>query len=238
MRCAVARRLGATGLPLLLVVLGWPATAWAQAEDAPGLRPHHFTIGAGLVWSGAYGIGGSTAELRGNATGPTAPPFTLFDADAQVSPATAPELRVGFAVTRRLAIEAGASLGHPRVRVSISNDAEAPAQQLPGEELEQYQFDAAATWQLPIPMGRRFAPFVIGGGGHLRQLHEDRTLAETGQFYYAGGGAKYWWRGGSATSKAIGLRGDVRVNVRRKGIDFDDKLRAYPTLSLSLFVGL
>ena len=214
------------------------APSIAFAQERPALRAHHFTLGVGIQSSGGYDLGAATAELRGNAVGASPPPFTLFTTDSRLTSTTAPEFRAGFAVTRKLAVEFAASLAHPRVGVSIAQDAEAPAQELFGEELEQYQFDVGMTWQLPIPMGARLAPFVIVGGGHLRQLHEDRTLAETGQIYYAGGGARYWLRGGSADAKAIGVRGDVRVNLRRHGIDFEDKMRAYPTVSLSLFIGL
>jgi len=38
--------------------------------------------------------------------------------------------------------------------------------------------------------------------------------------------------------RAFGLRGEARVNLRRNGIDFDNTMRIYPTLSLSVFVGL
>jgi hypothetical protein len=227
---------GFLSVAMLIAAFLTPGVAFAQ--DHPALRAHHFTLGAGLLKSGGYDLGAATAELRGNAVGASPPPFTLFTTDSHLTSVTAPEFRAGFALTRTLAIEFGASLAHPRVGVAIAGDAEAPAQELFGEELEQYQFDVGLTWQLPIPMGARVAPFVIVGGGHLRQLHEDRTLAETGQIYYAGGGARYWLRGGSAASKAIGVRGDVRINLRRKGIDFEDKMRSYPTVSLSLFIGL
>ena len=87
-------------------------------------------------------------------------------------------------------------------------------------------------------MGTRLAPFVSGGVSFLRQLHEDRTLAETGHVYHAGGGARYFLRGGRASGRALGLRGDARVNFRRNGIDFDNTMRTYSTFSLSAFVGL
>jgi hypothetical protein len=211
--------------------------AQAQSAQAPALRPLHFTVGAGVVWSGGYDIGDATAQLRGNAPGATPPPLTLFTAKSRVTPVTAPELRIGFAVTRRTAIELGVALTGPRVGVEISGDAEAPSQQLPGERLQQYLVAGGVTWQLPIRMGARMAPFVSGGATFLRQLHEDRTLAETGQVYYAGGGARYWLRGADGTSRALGLRGDVRVNFRANGIDFEDKMRTYPTFSVAVFVG-
>jgi hypothetical protein len=220
----------------LLALLLMPAVAGAQ--EAPALRAHHFTIGAGLVWSGAYDIGTATAELRGNAPGAIAPPFTLLTADSRVTSVTSPELRVGFALSRRVAAEFGLALTRPRVGVAISGDAEAAAQHLLGEELQQYIFEGGVTWQLPFGARGRFAPFVSGGGAFLRQLHEDRTLAESGQIYYSGVGARYWLRGGRGASTAIGLRGDARMNFRRNGIDFEDRMRRYPTFSLSLFIGL
>jgi hypothetical protein len=210
----------------------------ARAQEAPALRAHRFTIGAGLAWSGPYDIGDATAQLRGNGPGPSAPPVTFFTADSQVTSATSPELRIGFAMTRRLALEFGTSVTQPHIAVAIASDTEAPSQQLPGEKLEQYLFEGGATWQLPLRMGSRLAPFVAGGATFLRQLHEDRTLAETGQIYHVGGGARYFLRGGHGTGRALGLRGDARVNFRRNGIDFENTMRTYSTFSLSVFVGL
>ena len=94
------------------------------------------------------------------------------------------------------------------------------------------------VWHLPRRGGARLRPFVIGGGGYLRQLHEERTLVETGQLYYFGFGARYWLRGGSGTARAFGLRGDLRANLRRGGIDFEDKNRVFPTLAVHLFLSL
>jgi hypothetical protein len=228
-------RKGSGILSLAVALLCWPLAALAQ--DAPGLRAHHFTVGAGLVWSGAYDIGDATAQLRGNGSG-QAPAFTLLTADSRVTSATAPELRVGFAVTRRVALEFGVAVTRPHIGVSIAGDPEAPAQELLGEQLEQYLIGGGVTWQLPIRMGARLAPFVSGGATFLRQLHEDRTLAETGQIYHAGGGARYWLRGGHGSTRALGLQGDARMNFRRRGIDFEDTTRTFPTFSLSVFVGL
>ena len=235
---------GGQGL-LLLAFMAVAATAFAQ--EAPRLRDHHVTLGGGVIWSGGYGVGESTAQLRGNAPGATAPPFTLFTVESRVTAAAAPFFRVGFAVTPALVVEGGVNYAQPRVGMSISRDAEAPAQELAGEKLEQYQIDAGLSWQIPMPLsirekmgsaGSRLAPFASAGGAYLRQLHEDRALAETGQVYYAGGGARYWLRGGQGTTRDLGVRGDIRVNFRTGAIDFDNKTRIYPSVSLMLFVGL
>jgi hypothetical protein len=214
------------------------ATSSAFAQDAPQLRDNRITVNAGATWLGGYDVGSSTAQLRGNGTGAAPASFTLFTADSHFSEAVAPEIRIGLSVTPRLTFEGGASLSHPRIGIRITGDPETGAQDLTGEELQQYVFDGGVTWQLPISLGRRLAPYVTGGAGYLRQLHEDRTFAETGRVYYAGGGARYWLRGGDATSWPAGLRGEFRMNVRDRGIDFEDKRRSYPTFSIFLFVGI
>lgn len=223
--------------PLILVVLMAATPAMARAQDEAGLRPHHLAISVGAASSGGYDIGMKSAQLRGNGIGATPPPFTLFSADSRVTRVTDAELRIEYAVLRRLAVELAVAPSRPSIAVSISGDPEAPNQQLPGEQLRQYRVDGGVTWQLPIA-ARRFAPFASGGVAYLRQLHEDRTLGETGQIYYAGGGARYWLRGGDARSTSVGLRADIRVNVRRGGIDFADAVRRYPTFGVSVFLGL
>jgi opacity protein-like surface antigen len=222
----------------LIALLAALCSTPAFAQDAPQLRDNRVTINAGMTWLGGYDVGTSTAQLRGNGTGPTPPSFTLFTADSRFSTSTARELRVGVSLTPRLVIEGGAALARPRIAVSIAGDAEAPPQELPGEQLEQYVFDAGVNWQMPISLGRRLAPFVTGGAGYLRQLHEDRTFAETGRIYYAGAGARYWLRGGHGRTMPAGLRGEFRMNLRSGGIDFEDKTRTYPTVSLFLFIGV
>ncbi|HUQ88152.1 MAG TPA: hypothetical protein VM096_11375 [Vicinamibacterales bacterium] len=209
----------------------------ASAQDAPVLRAHHVTVGGGLVWSGGYDIGDATARMRGNGPGAAPPDVFLFTAKSRITSASSPELQVGFAATERVALEFGFAFSRPHVAVAIAGDTEAPSQELPGEQLHQYLIGGGVTWQVPVGMGSRMATFVSGGAAFLRQLHEDRTLAETGEVYYAGAGARLWLRGGHAQASALGLRGDARMNFRTNGIDFEDTMRTYPTLSLSVFVG-
>lgn len=228
---------------LVVFALVLPVASFAQ--ETPKLRAHHATVSGGAIWSGPYDVGIATASLRGNGPGASAPAFTLFTADSRMKAAWAPEVRVGFALTPALAIDGGISFARPRIGVAISRDGEAPAQELDGEKLDQYQVDAGLTWQPPMPVrwrrakiARSIAPFVSAGAGYLRQLHEDRALAETGAVYHAGGGVRYWLRGGQRASTDVGVRADVRINVRQNGIDFENRRRTYPSVSLMLFVGL
>jgi hypothetical protein len=120
---------------------------------------------------------------------------------------------------------------------SISGDPEATAQEMAGESLQHFVFDAGVLWELPI-RAARVRTFASGGAGYLRQLHQDRTLVKSGQVYYFGGGARYWLRGRPESSRSLGLRGDLRLNLRRNGIEFEDRTRLYPTLSLLMFLDL
>lgn len=205
----------------------------AAAADA------QVTISGGLGWSGGYDVGDAMATLRTNAPGATPPPFTLFNVvDTRISPSPGGELRVGVAVGTRFTIEGGALLAQRQLAFDINGDRESAAQQFDGETVHHYVFDAGLLWEVPAVLHPRLRTFASGGAGYLRQLHQDRTLVESGQVYYAGGGAKFWLRGRPASSTSVGLRGDVRLNLRRDGIDFEDKSRVYPTLSLFMFVGL
>lgn len=198
------------------------------------------TISGGVGWSGGYDVGGSTAELRTNAPGAASPPFRLFSVDSRISPAPGGEVRVGVVIARDITLEGGAVLSRRRLAFTIAGDAEAGAQRLPGETLQNYLFDAGVLWELPppVPRGRRVRAYAAGGAGYLRQLHQDRTLVESGEVYYVGGGARYWLRGRPASPRSLGLRGDVRMNLRRRGIDFENRARIFPTASVLVFIAL
>jgi hypothetical protein len=82
-----------------------------------------------------------------------------------------------------------------------------------------------------------WVPFATGGGGYLRQLHEDLTVTEEGHVVFVGGGVKRglvarprgWLRG-------VGARADARLDVLTGGITIDDKTRSHVAISGSLFI--
>jgi hypothetical protein len=224
------------GLAWLLVSV-LPVVADAQGRDQPpALEARHVTVSGGVIWTGGYAIGDATAELRGNAIGPTAPPFTLFAADTTIDATAGFEARVGFAVTRDLTIETGFSYQRPGLTTELSQDAEAEETTIEAEQLAQYVVDVAVVWQIPgVSIGKRMRPFVSGGGGYLRQLYDERTLVETGSVYYAGGGVRYWLRGGDGQRRSVGIRADARVQWRRDGVEFENKTRAMPVIGVLVF---
>jgi len=215
------------------------ATPTAAATDAgPALRVHRFTVAAGLIVTGGYPLGDRTAEFRRNATGPPSP-FMLFRADARMSGSTSAEGRVGFAVTRILSVEVGATYGKPQLAVTIAQDPEADGAPVVAEKISQLTIDVSGIYQISqLRLGSRARPYVMGGAGYLRQLHEDRLLVETGRIIHLGGGVRYWLRGGGDTGRAFGVRADVRFVHRTNGIDFEKRSRSYPVFSLLGFFGL
>lgn len=231
----VARAQACRGV-LLVVMFG--GSAHAQSSESPAPRAHHVTVSAGGLWSGAYSIGDSSATLRTSAPGATPPPFTLFATESTINQATGLLVHAGFALTRSITIEGGGSFSRPSLSTQISQDAEQATAAVESEPLQQYVFDAGAIWYLPVHLGSRARLFAAGGGGYLRQLHQERTLVETGRIYYAGTGVDIWLHGGHGPTRAIGLRSDLRANWRQDGIEFGGKTRVFPTVTVVLFVGL
>jgi hypothetical protein len=215
---------------LIVMALCW--CAGATHADA------QVTISGGLAWLGGYPVGTSTAQLRTNAPGAVTPALTLFSVSSRIAPSVAGGVRIGVGITSSLTVEGGAAIGRQRLAFSISGDRESPSQQLEGESVWHYLFDAGLAWQLGRPRGTRLRTFVLGGAGYQRQLHQDRTLVESGQLLYAGAGARYWVWGRPDSSRSLGVRVDARANLRRHGIDFENKTRLYPSLSLLLFLAL
>ena len=216
----------------------WALPALAQDAD-PALRAHRFTVLLGGSWVGGYPIGENTALIRSNQPGTLTPEgIPLFHAESSFEHAFGTEARVGFALTRTLAVEAGASFAQPNLAVDISQDSESGPVRIADEHVTEFIIDLNVNWQVPgFRVGPHGRPYVLAGGGYLRQLYEDRIKVETGSVAYVGGGVRYWFRGGDATHRALGLRAEARLLMRRGGIDLANDLRSSPVINLFGFLG-
>lgn len=210
----------------------------AQSASDASLRRHEVVVSGGPIFSGGYDIGESLAQLRSNATGAQPPPFTLFGVSSSMEPLAGVEGSVGYALTPSLLVEGGGWFARANIAVNLSRDAEASPRSIDGEKLHQVILSGAVVWQLPWSLGRNVAPFLTAGAGYLRQLHEERTLVEDGRILYLGGGARYFIRGGRGRGRSVGLRGDLRTTWRSPGVDFENKTRLFPSITVLLFVGL
>lgn len=218
---------------VLLAVAAAPSSAQTVgARPAPRIEVE---AGGGLI--GGTDLGRGDANLRASAT--ARQPFRLFTADSRFERAPTVHLRAAVPLGLRFALEGGVTRGRPEIRTSLTADAESAAPRTSVEQVDQYVFDASLLWMLDaLRLGDRLVPFVVGGGGYLRQLHEGRTLIEHGQIYHAGGGIKYWLLSrATGVVRSAGLRGDARVLVVRGGISFDDRPRPHAAVSGGLFVG-
>jgi Outer membrane protein beta-barrel domain len=204
------------------------ATAPALAQSGRG----RLEISGGGVFLGGFSFDERTAELTSNSDTGTGGTFDLFTTDAELKPAFGVRARVGVFVTPSFAVEGGLRFTKPILEVAIGDDTEDAEDTIAEETVSQYLFDASAVWHFgnARAAGRRAVPFVYGGAGYLRELHEGDALVEESVEYHAGGGVK-WWLG---AARRLGVRADVGVSIREGGVDFEDKRRIIPEAGASL----
>jgi hypothetical protein len=229
---------------LVLSLAAVPSLAHAQgARPAPSPSP----VGEGrLEISGSAGVSAGhhldtePATETGNGV-PSGSPVTLFQTDTSFERGTLFEGRVSWRFSRAFAAEGTFSVTRTHLRTEIKNDSEEAAPTTATSPLNQYTGEGGLVWQPPrLRFHRgRARIFITGGGGYLRQLHDDATLVETGASAYAGGGLKYRLHEATkkAALKALGIRVDGRVNMLRGGFDVvENAWHSYPSLSAGIFV--
>jgi hypothetical protein len=220
---------------IIALALALSCAATATAQDAPAFRPRQVIVSGGTALTSGYPIGDLTVTIPRNAAG-TPPPFTLLQAQSEISRTTGVDLRVAVALTRSFAIEAGAAYARPELGVTVSQDPELTAGAFASERISQYVIDVSGIYQLPIALGRRARPYAIGGGGYVRQLHEGRVMVETGNTLHLGAGVHYWLRGMSGNGRAFGVRGEARFVRRTGAVKFEERARSFAGLSALAFL--
>jgi hypothetical protein len=203
------------------------------APTGPTPRAGSFEIGGGVTFAGGFELGDSAAELTRNTTSGSTT-FDLFSSDSELGRAFGVGGRLGYYLSPRLAVEGAVTWSRPVLTISLSGDTEGAPDTASEETLDRWIFDGAVVWHFTQPHAGRPAllvPFVFGGVGYLRELHEGQNFVETGIVYQAGAGVKYWF--GNARRR-FGLRGDAGISVRDGGFDFEDGIRTVPVFSGSL----
>ena len=104
----------------------------------------------------------------------------------------------------------------PVYEVRISGDIE-DAPDTTAEETLSRPPDGSVVWHVTRAGFERAGPFLFGGAGYLRELHEDDALVEEGLEYHAGGGIKWWFGQGR---RRVGVRGEAGISIRDGGFDF------------------
>ncbi len=199
---------------------------------------HRLEVSVGGLWLGGASLGAADATLRGNQSGGTPPPYVLFRETRRFQPAGGVEARLGLALTRAWSIEGALVFARPQVRTSVFADVEGAAPVVARGRLDQYIIDAGVRWELRRWwFARRAVPFVAGGAGHLRQVHEGQFLIETGRIYRVGGGLIWWLSARDAGFiRGTALRVDGRVYLPHGGVRFQSRTRVRPAVGMGAVI--
>jgi len=138
----------------------------------------------------------------------------------------------------RLRAEVTASYSKPVLSTIVSGDVESAAGATASETITQIIVEGNLLFALTAENGARgrIAPFVSGGAGYLRQLHEGQTVVDTGRTLQAGGGARMVLRSSASSNLRVGVRGDIRVIARTRGVSPDGVTHVAPAFGASIFV--
>jgi hypothetical protein len=210
------------GLAGLIGLIAASSPAAAQERDFP--RAQGFEITVGLTLDTGADLGTSEAKL----TAPAGAPLVLFKTSTRLQPAQGVALRVGYNLSRMIALEAGFSRMRPELRVQVTNDLEgATPTPISSDAYRLYRFDGAFILHLLALVQRtHVTPYVFAGAGHTRQLDGSSVLLETGATFQAGGGAKYYF--GSRPSgffRGAGVRAEGQWRRTGPGLDIFDEAR-------------
>ena len=208
-----------------LVVAGALVLASVAPARAQGPARGTVEISGGGVIAAGYDLDRRTATLTSN-TGTTGGTFDFFDVKGRVKPSYGLLGRIGVYLTPVFSVEGGVQWLRPVIAQTITGDTEGAANVTAEETLDQYLFEGSALWHLG--RGRAVTPFVYGGAGYLRQLHEGDALLEEGLEIHAGLGLK-WWVG-----RHIAIRGEGGISIRDGNVDEEDKRRTVPTAAGSV----
>ena len=197
--------------------------------DAPARGS--WEVSGGAAWIGGFDLGDQTARLTRNDRNQRE--FDLFTVDGHLDPAAGLQARVGFYLSAAISLEAGFLYTQPTLALRLGDDFESAPDTTATETLNRYIFDGSLVFhlrRLSFNDGRA-VPFVSGGAGYMRDLHEGNELLETGTEYHGGGGLKYWFGQGR---RRFGVRVEAGFSSREGGFDFEDERRTVPIAGASL----
>jgi len=208
------------GLVLLLTAAAASAQPYPRS-DVP--RRGSIELGGSVTWSLGYDAGDRDAtETPNSSTG--APPLTLFTTTSTVKDAIGADARVGVFVSNRVSVEGLFQYSRPVLEASIADDFENAAPIVASDQLSIYTFGGSVLYHFG---SGGVVPFVAGGAGYMRQVHEGNSDVLTGTEFHGGGGLEIWMGEGA---RRFGLRIDAQVSSRDKSIAFEDKRRIVPVL--------
>jgi opacity protein-like surface antigen len=204
----------------------------AEASAQSAVPAGRVEAGAGVEWLGASAFGTSAATETTSSGGFA----TLFSTSSTLKGALGFQAHLGVRITERLEAQAIGAVSGPTLSTTITGDIETSDTVTATDSVRQYVIGGGVLWYFPVRQSPKLTPFVTGNVAYLRQLHETRTLVDTGQLYRVSGGVKYLFasRSGS-TVKGYGLRAEGGFVARVKGVAFDSGAHYSPWIAASLF---
>ena len=228
-----------TRVLVLAALVAMPPVAWAQPSPpaaAGGTTSTRIELAGGVGWLGGVALGDRDASLRPNST--SAEPFRLFASETRAEGTPSVHARVGVALGRRYQLEGQLSYTRPDRTTTVSADVEQARSLSAPEPVSEYLAEGGLAVWLPRASFAGVIPFVAGGAGYRRQLHEGRAFIEQGSVFYAGGGLRRALLSrSSGRFRAAGWRVDGRLYVLSSESSADDEMPLRPAVSASLFVG-
>lgn len=203
----------------------------AQPRTVPDALPD-FEISAGIEWMG----GASFGTVSANEVVASGGAFPLFTVTNELGGAFGVNARIGKRVWRMFELEASGSYSRPELRSTTTGDVESAPDLTATDRLRQITVEGAVLFSMPRWRIGRAAPFLSGGGGFLRQLHEGDTFAQDGRIYAFGGGVRLPLLSRNRR-RSLGVRADARAVVRARGAAPDGASHLSPAFSVSGYVG-
>lgn len=211
---------------ILLTVLPAPVDAQIYI-GAPGPRPGTTEIAVGGGFNMGKTYDSRDATLTANPSSGQGS-LDLFTAETELRPAAAAQAALAVYITRSLAVEAGFQFARPSLEIRLSDDFEDAPDVTATTTITQYLFTGSLVYHLGRP-GAKTTPFIAGGAGHVRDVHQDNGLIDTGVEYHGKAGVKMWF--GRRQNNALRLEGGI--SVRDGGFTLDEDRRIVPTASAS-----
>ena len=203
----------------LALVLCLASVAGAQTKPAPAPAPRgpsvpriDLSVGAGFI--AGSGLGDANADLRGRNE-----PLRLFATSSRLGSSYPLEVRLGYRLTPRYALEMRGAWSRPEIRTSITGDVESAPAVTVAEQVDLYSLDLGLLVMFNRPGPRAMTPFLSGGVGYAGAVHEGLTLLENGITYRGGGGIKFPLAvRNRARFKTIGVRADGALIFMSSGL--------------------
>ena len=217
---------------LALAVMAPPAAAQsrpstpARPARPPAQRRVELGIGGGVA--GGLSLGSRDASLTSNNT--SGSPFRLFSTDTTLAPCAVLEGRLGYRLTPRFTLDGTITIGRPELTTSLSADAESAPSVDATERVTEYVVTGGVSWRLTRNTRRGWVPFVSGGAGVARHVHDGQSLIESGVDTYFGGGVL------RQLSPRTGVRADGRLHLLRGGLAEGAGVTPRGALTGSIFV--